>query len=81
MIMNDRKVKLSHKEIKVLNSRLYHLCEKLYGLEFNAVFSEPKVYFARWLNEKTGLNENIIEEPVLAAIGWLHVLEKLYSSR
>jgi len=58
-------------------SKLYELCDKLFGAEFNGMFVAKREIFRNWLNEKTGCNEDHIVDLHKALDAWLVELNKM----
>lgn len=61
-------------------SRLYELCSKLYGKEFNGMFTAKREVFRDWLNEKTGCQEDHIIDLHKALDRWIAELENQYKA-
>lgn len=56
-------------------SRIYDLCNILYGSEFKKIYLEPRESFRVWLNEKTECDVNHITDMSNALDAWLVKLE------
>ena len=70
-------IKISHAEMKYMTSQIYEYCHKLFGDEFKDMYAKPKLEFTDWLNDKTGLKERLILNPVQATIHWYNALDKM----
>jgi len=66
---------------KMKTSRLYELCSKLFGKEFNGMFTAKRELFRDWVNEKTRCNEDHIVDLHKALDTWLVELEKLQKAQ
>lgn len=64
-----------------MTSRIYELCAKLFRDEFYEFYSKPRMVFTNWLNEKTGLQESYLMNPVFATQHWLEQLEYMNHQR
>jgi hypothetical protein len=73
--------KISHHEMKFMTSRIYDICQQLYGDEFKVMYPKSKIEFSNWLNEKTGLNENSLLNPIKATVNWYDELERIFNKR
>lgn len=72
--------KMTHTEIKFMTSRIYELCKILYGKEFDVIYPKSKLEFSKWINEKTGLTESILLDPIKATVSWYERLEQLHNN-